>query len=427
MSESLCPQAVELLLSAMYKTRGDDGLESKFMFGPPGAPSWDRRVGTHVFFRRRALIRTALFVRQNGPAYLRSMSIADISSLLTRFAIENYGYLGDETFFQKFECSYADHVAAATKAKLAEVFFTSEIFNPRNELTLYPLVPVKVEEDFDSSSFFLIRPGSLNSSRIGHETQRWLSPEEFPPFIDWKGKKDKPGTWLGIRSPVVQASHKMKAAILGAMALTPHPNYRHQFTMRATFGGRCTIDVAGETTTSYGEAHTPAMSQDIAIRKADHGWLAILASKLPSIEKETRRQVRALEYFYRAWPLDAPERFPCLFMALDAIFGDSSRATQAVIDAIRQHGETNFEYERLRLLLGLRASVIHGGAPDVYDAEKYHRYYETYGDDPIFDLELITARSLRATIFANALVEHPDPHADLIKAYREGTLARRKA
>ncbi len=32
----------------------------------------------------------------------------------------------------------------------------------------------------------------------------------------------------------------------------------------------------------------------------------------------------------------------------------------------------------LKLLLKLRASVIHGGAPDVYDSEKYHRYLETY-------------------------------------------------
>jgi len=96
-----------------------------------------------------------------------------------------------------------------------------------------------------------------------------------------------------------------------------------------------------------------------------------------------------------------------------------------VIDAIKQNGETEFAYERLRLLLRLRNSVIHGGAPDVYDSDKYHRYYETYGDDPLFDLEVITARCLRSTVFNGALVEHADPNADLIRAYREGSLARR--
>jgi hypothetical protein len=164
------------------------------------------------------------------------------------------------------------------------------------------------------------------------------------------------------------------------------------------------------------------MSEDIVIDGNDHPWLTIMASKLTSIEKTVRRQLRALEYFYRAWPLDPTERFPWLFMSLDAIFGDSSQATQAVINAIGQKPDPEFTYDRLRLLLGLRASVIHGGAPDVYESDKYHRYYETYGDDPIFDIELITARCLRSGLFDGAFIEHPDPNADLIRAYHDGSL-----
>jgi hypothetical protein len=89
-----------------------------------------------------------------------------------------------------------------------------------------------------------------------------------------------------------------------------------------------------------------------------------------------------------ARPLDAPERFPWLFIAPDAIFGGAGQATQAVVEAIGQHGDP----KRLRLLLSLRGSVFHGGAPDVYDSDSYYRYYENYGDNPIRDLELITAR-----------------------------------
>lgn len=161
------------------------------------------------------------------------------------------------------------------------------------------------------------------------------------------------------------------------------------------------------------------MSEDIIISQSDHDWLSRLALKLERTDDLTRRQIRALEYFYRAWPLDSHERFPWLFMTLDAIFGDSSRATQAVIDAIGQNGGTGFDYDRLRLLLRLRNSVIHGGAPDVYDSDRYHQYYEQYGDDPLYDLEVITAQCLRACIFEGALVEHPDPHADLIRAYND--------
>src|ERR1700720_1743115 len=89
MIESVCAQAIELILSATFSTRGDDGLEAKFMFGPPGAPSWNRNMGTDIFFRRRALVRAALNVRQRGPAYLRCMSIGSIQNMLTHFITEN--------------------------------------------------------------------------------------------------------------------------------------------------------------------------------------------------------------------------------------------------------------------------------------------------------------------------------------------------
>lgn len=137
----------------------------------------------------------------------------------------------------------------------------------------------------------------------------------------------------------------MKAAILGALALTPHPRYRHQFSMQSMFGGFCSFDAQGRLNITFGEAHTPAMSEDIIISQSDHDWLSRLALKLEQTDDLTRRQIRALEYFYRAWPLDSHERFPWLFMTLDAIFGDSSRATQAVIDAIGQNGGTGFDYD----------------------------------------------------------------------------------
>ena len=424
MSKSICTQAIDLVLQSMYRTRGEDGLKISFMFGAPGAPSWDKRLGTELFFRQQTLIRAALYVRQRGPAYLKAMSIDDIRRLLTSFITENYGHLANETLFQNFDCSYAEYLSPLAKAQLVEEFAVSSIFNMQDALTLYPLVPVTVENDFDSEPFFLVKPVSLNSARVGPNAQRWIVPDEFPPVIDSKMRKEKPSSWLGIRSPIIQASNKMKAAILGAVALTPHPNYRHQFSMRHNFGGYCTLE-GGGWRLRYGEgAHMPAMSNDIIIRTPDHTWLAILAPKLLAPEKEARRQVRALEYFYRAWPLDAPERFPWLFMALDAIFGDASQATQAVVDAIGQHSDTSFDYKRLRLLLSLRGSVIHGGAPDVYDSDSYYRYYENYADDPIRDLELITARCLRSKIFGAAFVEHPDPHADLIRAYKEGKLDR---
>jgi hypothetical protein len=276
-----------------------------------------------------------------------------------------------------------------------------------------------VETAFDSKPFFFTAPSTseLQDKVSAHTTRSRLAGDLFPPVLDVVNAnkpRQIPGAWLGVRSPAFKASNKMKGAILGALALTPVPRVRHLFSGRDMFGGRCTISETGTTTVSFGDAHTPALADNIALREKDANWLSILAIKLVSSEKSVRRQMRALEYFYRAWPLDPSERFPVLCMALDAIFGDANHATGAIIDGIRSVVGSHVQDARLRHLMELRASVIHGGAPDVYDSRKYARYYDEFGDDPIHDLELLVGRCLGTKIFEGALEEHPDPAEDKI-------------
>lgn len=98
---------------------------------------------------------------------------------------------------------------------------------------------------------------------------------------------------------------------------------------------------------------------------------------------------------------------------MDSILGDPSRATQAIIDAVTKCGTAALPYERLRLLMSLRATVIHGGAPDVHDSGKYHQYYAAYGADPIVDVEKVAAECLRALIFEGLMVERPDRREEI--------------
>jgi hypothetical protein len=422
MRSQIHDEAVELLLASISKRR-NDGLMSSFFFGKPGAPHWDRRMGVEIYYRPNKLIRAALFVRQNGPGYLRFLSIDDIRSMLQNFVVENYWYLRD-TFLKQFDGSYAANVSPAVKAELAEALALSEIFQPRNELTLFPIATVNVKGGFNSEPFFLIKPADLREAPflptgVGPDD---IQADQFPPLLDFKGRRERPSAWLGVRSPVVQASKKMKSAILGAIALTPLPAYRFMFTGRKVFGGLSTITEGG-ISVAFGEPHTPPLSDDIVIDVVDHAWLAILASKLGAVERSVRRQLSALEYFYRAWELDPSERFPILCMALDAIFGDVSHATQAVIESVRSVLGPQIEEQRLRQLMELRASVIHGGAPDVYDSRKYARYYDEYEADPIHDLELVVANCLRRSIFGEAMNEQADPNAAIVaEAQAKGRL-----
>lgn len=396
------PQAVELLLAATFNVR-QDGRRENFLFGRPEAGVWARNMGTEIFHTKLGLLKAALHVRNCGPAYLRNLSIHELEEKLTHFLIENYWFLANETWARKFACSYAEQVSSDTKAKLTEVLAKSEIFTPRSVPTLFPLVPIRVAINFDSELFFLIQPSALDARRLGKPLQpQDLIPEQFPPISNWQGVRETPGAWLGIRAPTLYTARKLRSAILGAVALLPHPRKRHMFSGRKMFGGHITINEGWSI--ALGEGHTPPLYEDIVIDTDDHAWLSVLAVKLGNTETDARKHVKALEYYYRAWPLDEVERFPVLFMALDAIFGDASQATQAVVDAVGPVMGPDYDHGRLKLLLSMRASVIHGGAPDVYDTSKYFKYYERYIQDPIYDLELITSRCLQSVIFGGTLV-----------------------
>lgn len=102
-------------------------------------------------------------------------------------------------------------------------------------------------------------------------------------------------------------------------------------------------------------------------------------------------------------------------MALDGMFSSAQAHTQAVVDAVAKTLGPTYDVARLKLLLKMRAAVIHGGAPDVYDSSHYVRYYETYSQNPVFDLELICARCLQEVVFDGKLVSKPHTHAQLLK------------
>ena len=354
----------------------------------------------------------ALTYRQHGPTYLKSLPISEISSMLTGFVSENYWYLSAETFAEKFDCSYADQICEQTKVDLATALESSSLFHPDDNLHLYPLIPVEISKPFEHVSFFLCAPTDLGENylkKVG--VPPGFAPLQFPPFSGSSFEVDSGlASWLGIWSPDRRAAGKIKAAILGALALTPFR--RHMFSGRRMFGGVCVLD--GGYSISWGQPHTPAMMDNIELTETDHAWMRRIGDLLTSSDKECRRYLRALEYFYRAWPKPELERFPLMFMTLDAIFGDRNNSTQAVIDGIRSVLGDHVDDKRVRSLMEMRASVIHGGSPDIFDSRKYPKYYREYETDPIKDLEDLVAACLRERVFRGELRQHRNPHSGTV-------------
>lgn len=414
-------RAIDLLLNAMFCQRHSDRREHSFMYNRPGQPGAMGGAGFEVNFDDRALLRAALFMRRNAAPHLRSLSVAGVEKALTDFIISNFWIIGDEAWDgcllgpgRAVDAPFTSFVSEGTKERLANAIVASDLFVEPRQLFVFPLVVVRVEHEFESTPFFLVEPKGLTLKRLppGY-VEADLQPDNFPPFQRWDGTQNSPASWLGIWAGTVEVAKRNRAAILGALALLPHRFERYLFTGRKLFGGLCTFNGSLSMTTS--DPHTPALSEDIVIGSADQGWMCLLAEKIVSPSKFNKRQMRALEYFYRAWVPDATRRFPTLFGALDAIYGDAGRATQSVVEAVGPVMGDAYDYERLKLLLGLRASVIHGGAPNVYESGDYHRYYEHYEKDATADLELIVARCLQAVIFGPAMKERPHTYAALIK------------
>ena len=409
---SHAPEVTELLLASMFRARHPDRRRHSFMFNRPGEAQFAGGGGTEVNYDHRLLLRTALFLRKNGAPHLRSLSIGKLESELTGFVAARYYLLADETFLASFHDSYAAHVSPATKVSFAAALAASSLFMEPRETTLFPLVPIRVEQPFATDKFFLGAPGELPGQLSSALPPRDLVPDSFPPLTTWDGRRETPAAWLGVRAPNLDAARQIRAAVLGAVALLPHHLERYTFSGRAMFGGYATL--SDRWSLAFGAPHTPALMTDLVIDAADRPWLNVLGHKLASPAKVDKRQLRALEYYYRAWAPDPVQRFPTLFAAIDAIFGDAGAATQSVVDAVGPVMGADYSHDRVRLMLGLRASVIHGGAPNVYESSKYEEYYERYETDATKDLELIVARCLQVVIFPGVLTERPHTHRDLI-------------
>lgn len=406
-------EAVERILSALYAN--GDHLLSSFLFGKPGSHHWDRRLGANIFVRRKDYIQAILFVRQHGAPYLRAISISDLHSMITNFITENFWYISEGELLQRHVCSYAEQTSIEGKAALAAALKMSAMFSPKSELTIFPLLPIRVTTNFESEHFFIINSSELSTTHLPPEMRKSdLSPNQFPPIAYWEGRKRLTTSWLGVRSPLLLVSKKMASAILGAVALTPIPRKRHLFSGRTMYGGLCTFSGGHYSVTGSDVPHTPPLMHDIILSEADHAWLAILGTLFDARDKRSHSQLRALEYFNRAWFLDPRERFPVLCMSLDSLVGAPHGHTSAAVKFVKNLVETPIDEDRLRLLMRVRGAVIHGAAPDVYDSENYEKYYIDYETDPIRDLELIIAKCLREEIFGSYLKYHQDPNAELL-------------
>ncbi|MGO7586646.1 hypothetical protein ACC689_20730 [Rhizobium ruizarguesonis] len=411
-------EIVRKALASVYQTVGDDGMRSSFILSSRHGNPFSGGISITVFFRHSLLLEAAVILRRDGPSFYRHLSLSAVKSDLRDFVLEHFKLVGGSMVLRQVEGSLLENAPEEGVEALAKVLAQSSLFAPKLIPAIFPIIPVKIEDDFEGKVFCAVSPQGLSKGTVLPE-RYWpiLVPDQFPPFADDKLKRKNPNSWLVVRVPHAGTGIKLRSAILGAVALCVRGPYRYQFTGREMFGGKCELTDTGYSL-NFGDPATPALGEDVILKKADHAWLRQLDEKLGSNVDGDVRQIKALQYYYRAWFLDDAERFPITCMALDSLLGDQGAATESVIKGVRDLLGEQVEWDRLSLLMKLRGSVIHGGAPDVFESSKYARYYSRYGDDPISDMDTVVTECLRRKIFGTAFVEQTDPYAKIIEEHR---------
>jgi hypothetical protein len=352
-------------------------------------------------------------MREHGASYLRRIPIRTIENKLTSLISENYGIWADETFLQYFDSNYFEFISEKAMLEFAAVIEESDLFNPTDILAAFPIQKIKVITDFNSDNFSVIQPKSLANVKQPVDISRFVeNTDKFPPPEVIKSRLYEFQSWLCVRAPNLESAKKKRSAILGAMSLKYMSRLRYQFNIVQHVGGYCLF---GESLAfSVGEAHTPPVMQDIIVTSKDKPFLSKLNDLFESDSRNDFKKIRALEYFYRAWFLDESERFPFLFMSLESLYGDGQNATQSIVDGLKNAVDVEVSDKRIKLLAGLRGSIVHGGAPEIYDSKKYAEYYKKYKVCPAKDLSILVATCINRRVFDNLITEQPDEHQALI-------------
>lgn len=403
------------MLSFTFNCSSKKGRSVSFMFGRIGAPAYDKRFGTELHFDPNLLLDAAFYARENGAKYLRRVPISKIESLLTSFITENYYCLTEGEIFHDFENSYEEYLSDRSKEAFCALLYKSSIFNEVVSLYTFPIQTVDVLSDYYSESFSIVKPDSLLNVKTTVDLSIFdIKPSLYPPSERSTNRHYPFKSWLCVNAASIYEANKMKAAILSCLSLKYKDSIRRQFNQVDHMGGHCCFS-DDEMSFQFGVAHTPSVLQSLKLNGADHECLNILSGLFLSRTDTDFRKLRALEYFYRSWFLEESERFPFLFMSLESMFGDGRNANQSVLNGLFSLFGDTLDLQRVRLMAELRGSIVHGGAPEIYDSRKYAKYYKKFSVCPSKDLDLLVAESIRVFVFFEKLCRQQDENHEVIE------------
>lgn len=358
-NRNIAEDIVSGLLKAYHGRPAPDRMIDDLLYEdvPPGHS--ERNYTVRLFLKPSALTAPAIMLKGKGPSYLAAHSLNDIAEMLRKFLYRSYPLIWRKTKNEDFDGSLYELVSADCRSALAEALEKSSIFRPSIEYTAFPITPLVVKADFDCENFSLIDVHSLTEGNADWLCEQYLGNQEV-------------GGWLVVKAASVESAKRDRRVVLGALALAMDQQHRHGFTLREVARGFLRFPKPQSISTFTSGPHTPPIGSPITIENSDHKWLNKLPTILARSSKLAKRHGKALEYYYRAWFMDDSDRCFLLFMALDAIFGQDGSGFAAGMKAgIQETLKENIEENRLKALLRIRNTMLHGGAPDLFASSNY--------------------------------------------------------
>lgn len=385
-------------LGCYFATDGFGSLDGgvSFISPPQGQKSFVGGMGRKLFYDTRGLAVVSLQLRKVGPDYLKFLSAGEISSELTRFLTSNFWCFGILSLVD-FDGSLARACSAEQRTQFANEFRLSDLMSPSQQTTLFPLSTVKVSTPIQCDLFAITNShfdgvGALLSDEIV-SCLRSTNDDVVSTIVS----DQRISGWLVVQSSHLSEALILRSAILGCIATLQSHSARYKFNNLEVPGGHIQI-TDGRVNISFAEQHTPSLLRQIELDEKTASQLHALTISIKGDTKAKNRRLNCLSYFFRAWFLNEPERFPILCMALESLSSEFGTETNQIISFVTSLAGDSFDDSRLRKLLGLRGAVIHGGAPGVYESTKYEKYVACYRTDPIVDLEVIVATCIELVV-----------------------------
>jgi hypothetical protein len=353
---------------------------------PFGSGPFGGGIAILVYIDHAAMNRAAILAYQVFPQFLEGVPLSNVRSLLSRSLQHDFWRFMDRVFpvpqrETLWELTMQEDVASISASIQRE---TTAMAAPK--LWLIPAWRLRVDAHLDAGPWIVASGGASHANSLDVLTaQHNLNGSVFPP-VTIAGRCDpvtNNDTWLGVRAREEAQALSRLAQIFGAISVALDLNKSRTFSGAAFPAGLFSIDSHDMVEFRTRGPQFPPILSGAALDAQQVAWIGRLLNEPARSSERSLRMLTCLEYVAAGWQPAGRLGFVHNAIAFDALFGVNGKVNKSIIDGVKQNAASITDIEnRIRLLLKIRNSLLHGSASSVEQTSEYISYWDSYGVDP---------------------------------------------